>query len=397
MLLALLLPRLELAVALAASGGAPTPAGAPIAVGPSPLGEPRVGQPSAAAEASGVRVGMALGEALALCPGLRLVAPDPVGVQERAARLLQAIDRLGLPAEPIAPGRVLIDAAPGLRLHGGPQRLIGRLLETAEQGEAIRIGAAPSRFAALMAARLARRRPRVLGEEEVVAALGPLPVSLLHEDGGVPRAICAALALVGIDRLGGVASLSRIAMRDRFGAEGLRARQLARGEDGARIEPQQPPALVRVELAPAAPVATDAALEQAIGLLDPRAVLLPERGDALPRLLRLQVRLITGESWSCEAPLREPTADVPRLVLALLPKARRLPAPAERLALTLADLSAVPAQMTLLERAGAERRRRIEEAEGQVRAAVGEGALLRVVEVAPDSRLPERRYGLAPR
>ena len=58
-----------------------------------------------------------------------------------------------------------VDAAPGLRLHGGPQRLIGRLLETAEQGEAIRIGAAPSRFAALMAARLARRRPRVLGEE----------------------------------------------------------------------------------------------------------------------------------------------------------------------------------------------------------------------------------------
>jgi hypothetical protein len=113
--------------------------------------------------------------------------------------------------------------------------------------------------------------------------------------------------------------------------------------------------------------------------------------------LRLQARLITGESWSCEAPLREPTADVPRLVLALLPKARRLPAPAERLALTLAELSADPRQLTLLQREGAERLRRIDEATGQVRSAVGEGALLRVVGIDPASRLPERRYGLAPR
>lgn len=397
MLLALLLPRLDLHAALAARGGSAATGGEPVAVGPAPLGAPRIGQPSAAAEACGVRSGMSLGEALALCPGLRLVPPDPVGAQERAGRLLRAIDGLGLPAEPIAPGRVLIDAAPGLRLHGGPRRLIGRLLETAEEGEAIRIGAAPSRFAALMAARLARRRPRVLGGDEVIEAIAPLPVGLLHEDGGVPREICDALALVGIDRIGGVASLSRLAVRDRFGPAGVRARELARGEDGMRIAPLRPPVRVRAELAPAAPIATDAALEQAVGLLAARAVLLPERGDALPRLLRLQARLITGESWSCEAPLREPTADVPRLVLALLPKARRLPAPAERLALELAELSAAPGQLTLLERDGEERRARIAEAAGQVRAAVGEGALLRVVEVAPDSRLPERRYGLAPR
>jgi hypothetical protein len=172
---------------------------------------------------------------------------------------------------------------------------------------------------------------------------------------------------------------------------------MARGEDGAVLVAQAPPVRVRSELAPGEPIATDAALEQAIGLLAARAVLLPERGDAAPRLLRLQARLITGESWMCEAPLREPTADVPRLVLALLPKARRLPAPAERLALELCELSAAPRQLSLLERAGAERDRRIDEAVGQVRAAVGDEALLRVVGIDPGSRLPERRYGLTPR
>jgi hypothetical protein len=96
-------------------------------------------------------------------------------------------------------------------------------------------------------------------------------------------------------------------------------------------------------------------------------------------------------------PLREPTVDVPRLLLALLPKARRLPAPAERLALTFAELSVDAQQLTLLERRGAERDRRLDGATQQVRAAVGDGALLRVVGVDPTSRLPERRYGLTPR
>lgn len=393
MLLALVLPRLALTVALRGA----TADGAPVALGPSPLGEPRIGQPSAAAEACGVRVGMPLGEALALCPGLRLVPPDPVALEERAARLLRALDALGLPAEPIAPGRVLVDAAPGLRLHGGPGRLVARLLALAEPGEAVRIGAAPARFAALMAARLARRRPRILGAVEVVEAIGGLPVGLLREDGGVPAEICEALALVGIDRLGGVASLSRLAVRDRFGPEGVRAWRMCRGEDGAELVPCPPPALVRSVLAPEAPIATDEALEQALGLLAARAVLQPERGDGVPRLLRLQARLITGETWSCEVPLREPTVDVPRLVLALRPKARRLPAPAERLALTLCELSAAPRQLTLLEREGAERDARLEDAAAQVRAAVGDAALLRVVGVDPASRLPERRFGLTAR
>ena len=391
MLLALVIPRLPLVAAL---GGAPD---GPVALGPPPLGEPRVGQPSAAAEAAGVRSGMRLGEALALCPGLRLVPPDPVALGERAVRLLHGIDALGLPAEPIAPGRALVDAAPGLRLHGGARRLVERLHELAEPGEAVRIGAAPSRFAALMAARLARRRPRILAADDVIAAIGALPVRLLHEDGGIPIQVCEALALVGIDRLGGVASLSRLAVRDRFGPDGVAAWRMARGEDGAAIAPQAPPPRVRSVLAPPEPIATDDALEQVERLLAARAVLLPARGGALPRLVRLQARLITGESWTCEAPLREPTADVPRLVLALLPKARRLPAPAERLALELCELSAAPRQLSLLERAGAERDRRIDEAVGQVRAAVGDEALLRIVDLDPGSRLPERRYGLTAR
>ncbi len=393
MLLALLLSRLPLAVALA---GRETSAGVPVAVGPPPFGEPRLGMPSAIAEASGIRSGMFLSEALTLCPRLVLVPPDPVGVQERAARLICDIDALGLPVEEIGPGRALIDAEPGLRLYGGPQQLIQRLLEVAPD-EALQLGGAPSRFAALMAARLARRRPRILGQEQVLEAIAPLPIQLLHEDGAVPLEICQALLLVGIDRLAGLASLSRIAVHDRFGPAGRRAWQLARGEGDSHIAARRPPPLLQAELVPGEPLATDAALEQAVSLLLERVLADPQRGGREPRLLRLQARLITGESWLCEAPLREATADHARLVLALLAKARSLPAPAERIVVSFAGLAAGAQQLTLLGIEGQERQQRLDDAASQVRSTLGADALLRVVSLDPNSRLPERRYGLTAR
>jgi len=395
MLIALALNRLPLAIALAARGTSMS-AGTPVALGPLPLGEPRIGMPSAGAEATGIRSGMSLAEALTLCPGLVLVPPDPAGVQARAARLISDIQALGLPVEEVSPGRVLIDSAPGLRLHGGPQRLVERLV-TVAPGESLQLGAAPARFAALMAARLARRRPRILAASDVPEALASLSVQLLHEDGGVPERVCKTLMLVGIERLGGLASLSRLAVRDRLGVAGLAAWRMARGEDGSQIVAQDPSFLLTAELRPGEPIATDAALEQAVSVLLERALADPARNGREPRLVRLSAHLVTGESWLCEAPLREACGEHRRLQLALMQKARRLPAPAERLAVVLAEFAPGSRQLALLDPAGREQRESLDEAASQIRAALGESALLRVIELAPQSRLPEHRYGLAPR
>lgn len=394
MLIALLIPRLPLQAALAARPGPPPPE--PMAVGPDPLGAPRVDAPSAAAAAMGVRAGMPLSEALALCPGLALVPPDPAGARRLGERLLAGVEALGLPVEPLGADRALLDAAPGLRLHGGPARLVARLQGLLPDA-GLRIGAAPARFAALAAARGARRRPRILAAGDLPPALAPLPVRLLHEDGGIDPDVCRALELVGIDRLGGLAALPRLSVRDRFGAEGLRAWRMSRGEDGGAIAPRRPETAVRAVLAPPHPVATDQALEQALAVLLADVLADPARGLREPRLVRLEADLITGESWLCEAPLREPTAEPRRLLLALLPKARRLPAPAERLALVLGRLAPGGRQLALLPTGGEERADRIGDAERQVRAAVGPGALLRIVGAETGSRLPERRYGLRPR
>ena len=62
--------------------------------------------------------GMVLGEALARCPELVLVPPDPVGVAETWEETLRALESIGAAVEPAAPGLAYFQAD-GLRgLHG---------------------------------------------------------------------------------------------------------------------------------------------------------------------------------------------------------------------------------------------------------------------------------------
>src|SRR3954447_5934927 len=115
-LVAVLLPRFELAVA---AGGREELLGAPAALAPEPGREQFVGEVSSAAEAFGVRPGLRVGEALARCPRLVLVSPDPVGVADAWEAVLRRLESVGAAVESERPGRACF-AADGLRrLHGG--------------------------------------------------------------------------------------------------------------------------------------------------------------------------------------------------------------------------------------------------------------------------------------
>jgi protein ImuB len=111
-----LLPRFELAVAV---GGRTTLLQEPAALAPEPGREQLVGEVSAPAEAFGIHPGMRLGEALARCPRLALVPPDPVGVAESWERVLRRVEATGALVEPGRPGLACFDATGLRRLHGG--------------------------------------------------------------------------------------------------------------------------------------------------------------------------------------------------------------------------------------------------------------------------------------
>src|SRR4051812_46273779 len=101
MIVYVLLPRFELVVAAADREELLR---APAALAPEPGREARVGESSPAAEAFGVRAGTPLGEALARCPSLTLVPPDPAGVADRWERLLVRLEAIGAAVEPERPG-----------------------------------------------------------------------------------------------------------------------------------------------------------------------------------------------------------------------------------------------------------------------------------------------------
>ena len=119
------------------------------------------------------------------------------------------------------------------------------------------------------------------------------------------------------------------------------------------------------------------------------------RGRSL-RTLSLSARLAAGGGWRRQVALRRASADRSRLADALLPHLTLLPAPAATLRLEAVALGPETGEQLSLSSPEEERRRRISEAVSQTRSAAGADSLLRVLEVDPESRVPERREVLMP-
>jgi nucleotidyltransferase/DNA polymerase involved in DNA repair len=393
MIVCVLIPRFELAIA---AGGREVLASGPVALAPEAGREQLIGEVSAAAEAYGVKAGLRLGEALARCPTLRLVAPDPAGVADEWDRLLAALEGIGAAVESGRPGLAWFDAR-GLRnLYGGS---VEGVIAAARRAlaTAARLGAAPSRFAALAAASKARvRRAEIApaGPGLLAAYLAPLSVDLLHTRPET-RAMPETLERFGIKTLGELAKLPRPALSDRFGAAGPLARDLAKGKDSP-LRPRHPAERLeeRLELPESA---SGQQLERALGLLIDRLLARRERRGRSLRTAVLAAKLVEGGTWRVRVTFREALADPRRMRLVLTPRLAELPAPADALRLR-AEGFGPPAgdQRSLLEEPAALRAARLREAVRQARAAAGPDAALRILAVDPDSRVPERRLALTP-
>jgi protein ImuB len=398
-----LLPRFALAVA---AGGRDVLAGGPVALAPEPGREQFIGEASAAAEAYGVRAGLRLGEALARCPTLRLVAPDPAGVADAWDAHVRALEGIGAAVEPGPPGTAFFGAGGLHTLHGGTLEGVlaaaRRALRAAgdrSRGATppIRLGAAPARFAAFAAARRARaRRPEItpMAAAALAAYMAPLPVSFLLARPEVAM-LPDALERFGIRTMGALAKLPRAALADRFGAAGPLARDLAQGKDTPLVPRTAAERLEeRLELPESA---SGVQLQRGLDLLIDRMLARRERRGRALRAVVLSAKLVEGGTWHARVTFREPLADPRRMRLVLGQKLAELPSPADVLRLR-GEGFGPPAgdQRSLLAEPAAIRRARLREAVRQARSVAGPDAALRIIPVDPDSRVPERRLTLAP-
>jgi protein ImuB len=387
------LPRFELVVA---AGGPQALAGRALAIAPSPGSAQRVGTVSGAAEAFGVALGMALGEALARCPELGLVAADPLGVAQAWEQTASALEGIGAAVELERAGLAYFETD-GLRgVHGGERETIlaAQGAARSSSGRIARVGAGPTRFCALAAALAARsRRVVVVEEREAGRYLAAQPVSLLSFRSET-AALVEGLSRLGVRTLGELSALARDAVADRFGAAGVLAHRLAAGEEEPlRTRRVQEGLEEGMELWEAS---SGVALERVLGVLVERLLARAERRGRTLGAVTLSAVLVEGGTWSERVVFRQAISDAKRICLALSLRLAMLPAPAQALRLAVERFGpSSGTQRALLAEDGEVRGERLREAVGQMRALAGRDAALRALCVDPDSRVPERRVVLS--
>ncbi|MGH2904258.1 MAG: hypothetical protein ACRDK7_11865 [Solirubrobacteraceae bacterium] len=408
MVVCVYLPRFELVVA---AGGRSevaqqAPAGRALAIAPLPGGDARVGEVSGAAEAFGVRAGMVLGEALARCPELGLVAADPLGVARAWEAVARALEEIGAALELDRPG-IAYFVADGLRgVHGSDEGVIAAAREAVRAAgraaigvpRAARVGAGPARFCALAAALDGNvRRAVVVDGEDARRYLAAQPVELLGFRAQT-AALVEPLRRLGVRTLGELRALSPgrpHALADRFGEAGVLAHRLAGGTDAPlctrRVEERLEETLELGE------PGSGPALERVLGVLVDRLLARPERRGRTLRAASLSARLVEGGTWQERVVFRQALSDARRMRLALSLRLALLPAPADVLRLSVERFGPPDGEQgTLLASARTARLAGLREAVSQVRTVAGPEAALRALCVDQDSRVPERRIVLTP-
>ena len=367
----------------------------PAALAPEPATEALLGPVTATAEVAGIRPGMRLGEALATCPSLQLVDPDPAAAEEAWEQIVRRLEDAGIAVDPAAPGCAYFETRGVERLYGGLEPALRRALKAVGPGWDARIGAARRRFAALAAANVARSgQVLIVSDEHTREFLSPLPLKLLPLAAGQRE----ELQELGITKLGELAGLPGGAVAERLGPDGRRAWGLARGGKAAHVRGRRPPAEIVEALEFPEAVGNELTLRRAFGALVETLMARPERAGRFVRKLALSARLVGGGSWRRSTTLRDPTTELSRLKAALGPKLAELPAPVLELRLELVELTEHDGQqLELLPAAGGELDVRLREGLRQVRASTGSGSVNQVVEVAPWSRIPETRALFVPR
>jgi len=215
----------------------PTLAGVPLAVAEGEGARARVQGVSVQARTHGVRPGLPLGDALALCPQLVVRWVPPELVEAARGAVLDAAASVSPKVEELRPGVALVDARGLEKLHGDERSVASALVASAARlGLDGRAAVAPGKTIAAIAA-MRGSGLEVIARGRERAFLAPLPLPVL----GASAKIAETLARWGVGTAGELAALPGDGIGARLGEEGVRLHALACGRDDEPLSPRQPP------------------------------------------------------------------------------------------------------------------------------------------------------------
>jgi DNA polymerase-4/protein ImuB len=362
------------------------------------VGEAMVLDCSLGAEASGVRRGMRMSEAIGLCHRAVVLPPDGAYYQRLFDEILDYLDTLSPVVERGEQGLayLLLDGLPvqpgefAEGLIAGVHRRFGFMASAGVAG-----GKFPARVAAGASRPGATRIVPRDGERDFLA---PLPVDLLP----LTDAMRWRLDLLGIVTMGDIAKLALGPFQAQFGPEGKRCWELAQGIDEEPLVPRvnEETVVRRLSFRGAegpAPAVTLDAIMVGVERLVQAAYADSVRGGRWVRKAVVRALLDGGGTWELPVVFREALSDPKDAWFAIKSAlARRAPErPVEELELELVGLSAESGKQATMFEGKGKLWRQVEEAVRQLGVqGTGRPAMGRVMEVEPWSRIPERRAAL---
>jgi len=361
---------------------------------------------------AGVRPGQLVSQAISLCPSLTLLEPDPAHYDAAQEEMVEALMESSPVVEPAGRGRIFLGMDGLERLHGPPPRQVRIALESLLHVfprplvASTRVGLAPGKFGAWVAAARSRPgKPVLIPEEKLPAFLATCPVSVLPVD----PLMVQRLERLGIATLTELAALPEPALVGQFGAQGRRALEWSTGRRLDPVRPLYRPQPIRVSLSFPVPAGRTETLHGALDHLMEKALARPARRGRSVQGARLRARLEGGGSWSVESVIREATAHKNALTFPLRGKMTLSPPPraVESLAVELFQFGPATSQPGFFDRKEEGGRESgsmgmeegtvppaLQEAVRELKLKLGFSPLYRVVEMDPWSRIPERRYAL---
>ncbi len=346
---------------------------------------------------TGIRVGMSVTAARALCSKLQILPHDVAADRRLWVRFANLCQRVTPDIVLSAPHVLLLEVGRTAERFGGEAALVERLIRGFQRlGHRARVGVASTPAAARALAKAGGEQPRLAPEGQLLEVLSPLPHSVLD----LPTPILKICAGLGLRSVGDVVSLPRADIATRFGERALNEidRLLGRSEEPLRRFVPEMTFHERVDFS-APTESISSILFAAKRLMDLAEAELLGRMSAVESLMVSLEPAAKGPPWSFELRPGEPTCSCRRWLSLLQHRLekRALSAPVD--AVSVSFQHTVPIRMdegSLFDdpRAGvfAEQASRLRD---RLASRMGEERVLGV-ELTEDHR-PERAFVLTPK
>jgi nucleotidyltransferase/DNA polymerase involved in DNA repair len=343
----------------------------------------------------GVRAGLALRQAKALCPQAAFLEADHIHYRAACDAMLDALERVAPAVEPAGLGCAYADIDGLQGLYADEFALVGALTEAVRDSIGLlpATGIAGGKFVAWVAASsvdpseagiVPPEREREFQRDKDVALL-PFGPELIER-----------LDLLALRTLGDIAALPQPAVEAQFRSSGRRLWELANGIDREPVRPRKHSELLTELIAFEAPLVASEAMIAAARQIVAR---LGRRLDGrAARHMRLQLLADGRIVWERQETFREPTGDERRVLLLLKTRLSwiELSQGIDTVVVTLSGIGRDVAKQSKLFTDTQQNLNQIGESIRQLRARYGRDAVGHVMEVNPWSRHPEERTVLVP-